>query len=60
MYAAMKSEEMHSQLTMAVVVEAFDGGLLERAVHPFDLSANQGMIAFGQPFLSDACCAANR
>lgn len=40
------------QLLMTVVVKAFDGGLLDRAVHPFDLSVGPGMVGLGQPVLN--------
>ena len=32
-------------------MEALDGGLLDRAVHPFDLAIGPWMVGFGQPVL---------
>ena len=42
---------MRPQLIMAVVVEAFDGGLLDRAVHPFDLAIGPRVFHLGQPVI---------
>lgn len=36
---------------MAVVVEALDGGLFDRPVHPFYLAGARRMVGFGQPVL---------
>ena len=36
---------------MAVVMEALDGRVLDRAVHPFDLAIGPWMVGFGQPVL---------
>lgn len=36
---------------MVVVVEAFDGRLLDGAVHPFDLAVGPGVLDPGQPVL---------
>ena len=36
---------------MAVVVEPFDRGVLDRSVHAFDLSIRPGVTHFGQPML---------
>ena len=47
--------EVRSQLIMAVVVVAFYSGLLDRAVHPCDLSVGPGMIGFGQSVLNAVC-----
>ena len=41
--------EMGSELFVVVVVEAFDRRLLDRAVHPFDLSVGPGMLGLCQP-----------
>lgn len=43
--------EMRRQLRMAVIMVPFDGSLLDRAVHPFDLSVGPGMLDFGEPVL---------
>ena len=43
--------EVVRQLLMAVVVISFDGGVLDGAVHPFDLPVGPGMVRFGQPVL---------
>ena len=40
-----------AQLVVAVVVEAFDGGLLDGPVHPLHLSVRPGMGDPGQPVL---------
>lgn len=42
---------MFFQLRMIVVVEALDGRLLDRSVHPFDLSVGPGMLHLGQAML---------
>ena len=44
--------KVRAQLVMAVVVEAFDGRLLDGAVHPFDLPVGPWMVGFGQPVLN--------
>ncbi|EZQ13534.1 hypothetical protein CF98_27020 [Halopseudomonas bauzanensis] len=38
-----------SQLVVLVVVEALDGGVLDGAVHPLDLSVGAWMVDFGEP-----------
>jgi hypothetical protein len=43
--------EVCSQLLVAVVMQALDGGLVDRAVHPFDLAIGPWMVGFGQPVL---------
>ncbi len=43
--------EMGLQLAMAVVVIALHGGLLDGAVHAFDLPVGLGMVRFGQPMI---------
>ena len=43
--------EMTAQLVMAVVVEAFDGRLLDGSVHPLDLSISPRMIGLCQAML---------
>ena len=42
---------MRSQLIVAVVMEAFDGGVLDRPVHPLDLAIRPRMVRLGQPVL---------
>lgn len=42
---------MGAQFVVAVVVEALDGGVLDGAVHPFDLTVGPGMVRLGQPVL---------
>ena len=42
---------MAAQLVVAVVVETLDGGVLDGAVHPFDLSVRPRMIDLGEPVL---------
>ena len=39
---------MFSQLIMAVIVVAFYGGILDRAVHSLDLAIGPWMVGFGQ------------
>lgn len=41
--------EVRAQLIVAVVVEAFDGGFLDGAVHPLDLAVGPGMVWLGEP-----------
>ena len=41
--------EVSSQLIVAVVVVALDGGLLDGPVHAFDLPVGPGMIRLCQP-----------
>jgi hypothetical protein len=40
-----------TQLIMVVVIEAFDGGLLDRAVHPFDLTVGPRVFWLGRSVL---------
>ena len=42
---------MAAQLGVVVVVVALDGGVLDRAVHAFDLAVGPRMIRLGQPVL---------
>lgn len=42
------------QLRVIVVVEVFDGDVLDCAVHPFDLSARPGMLELCEPVLDAA------
>lgn len=49
--------EVSSQLIVAVVVEAPDGGVLDGAVHPLDLTVRPGMVDPGEAKL-DAMVAA--
>ena len=41
--------EVLAQLVVIVVMEAFDGRVLDRAVHPLDLAIRPGMLDLGQP-----------
>ena len=50
--------EVLPELVVAVVVIAFDGGVLDGAVHPFDLPVGPRMVRFGEPVL-DAMLAAD-
>ena len=43
--------EARPQLVVAVVVEAFDGSLLDGAVHALDLSVGPRVVRFGEPVL---------
>ena len=43
--------QVRSQLRVAVIMAAFDGGLLDRPVHPFGLPVGRGMLDLGQPML---------
>lgn len=43
--------EVGLELPAVVVMVAFDGGLLDRAVHPFDLVVGPWMPDFGEPVL---------
>ncbi len=43
--------EMRRELCMAVIMVPFDGGLLDRPVHPFDLAVGPGMSNFSEPVL---------
>lgn len=44
--------EVCSQLGMAVVMVAFDGGFLDRPVHSFVLSIGTGVLDLGEPALN--------
>ena len=46
-----KVGEMRAQLIVAVVVEALDGGFLDRAVHPLDLAVGPRMVDLGEAML---------
>src|SRR5271156_316438 len=50
--------EVGLQLLVCVVVVAFDGRFLDRAVHSLDLSVGPGMVDFGEAML-DAVLAAS-
>ena len=39
------------ELVVAVVVVAFDGGILDGAVHAFDLAVGPGVVGLGKPVL---------
>ncbi len=41
--------KMLAELIVALVVEALDGGVLDRPVHPFDLAVGPGMFDFREP-----------
>lgn len=43
--------EMLPQLIMAPVMVAFDGGVLDAAVHPFDLTIGPRMVGLGESML---------
>ncbi len=43
---------MHPQLLAALVVEAFDGQFLNRAVHPLDLTVGPRIVRPGKPVLN--------
>ncbi len=43
--------EVYPQLLVALVVEAFDGGLLDGAVHPLDLTVGPGVVRLGEAVL---------
>ena len=49
-----KVGEVSAELTMVFIVEAFDGRLLDRAVHPFDLAIGSGGGGLRQPVLDPA------
>ena len=55
----MKSMRWRLELLMAVVVVALDGGLLDGAVHAFDLTVGPGMFDFGEPVLDAVLAAAH-
>ena len=42
---------MGAKLIVGIVVEAFNGGLLDRSVHPLDLAVGPRMVGFGQQVL---------
>src|SRR3546814_2074053 len=48
---------MPAELAVVVIVETFDGGLLDRAVHPLDLAIRPGMLHLGQPVLDGVVAA---
>ncbi len=37
-----------TEILVGLVVEAFDGGLLEGSVHAFNLAVGAGMFGFGE------------
>lgn len=53
-----KVAEVRAQLIVAVMVEALNGGVLDRAVHALDLTVGPRMVGLGQPVL-DAVGLAN-
>lgn len=46
---------MYSQLLLALLVEAFDGGVLDDPVHPFDLTTFPQMIVYCEPMFDAVC-----
>ena len=50
---------MAAELFVVVIVEAFDGGILDRAVHPFDLAIGPGVLDLGQAVLDPVLFAAH-
>jgi hypothetical protein len=48
---SLSFSKVPSQLIVAVVMEAFDGGVLDGPVHPFDLAVGPRMIGLRQPVL---------
>ena len=52
-----KVREVRAQLVVAVVMVPFDSGLLDRAVHPLDLTIRPGMVRLGKPMLDPICLA---
>lgn len=42
---------MAAKLIVTVVVEAFDGGVLDCPVHPLDLAVGPGMVGLGEAVL---------
>ena len=51
--------EVSAELVMVVVVEAFDGGILDCAVHPLDLAVGPRVLDFGQPVFDADLAAAH-
>lgn len=49
--------EMGGQLSMAVIMIAFDGGLFDRPVHAFDLTVGPRMVRFGEAVLDPVLAA---
>ena len=39
--------QMPSELVVGLVIEALDGGFLDRPVHPLDLAIGPGMLCLG-------------
>ena len=50
--------QVSGELLVTVVVEAFDGGILDCSVHPFDLPVGPGMLHLCQPALDAVLVAA--
>ena len=48
---------MRPQLVMALVMEAFDGRLLDGAVHPLDLSVGPRVVRLGEAVFDVVCLA---
>jgi hypothetical protein len=51
--------EVRSQLCVAVIMVAFDAGLFDRLVHPFDLAASPLVPNLGEPVLDPVFVAAH-
>ena len=47
----MKSARVRPKLAVAVVMEAFDGRLLDGPVHALDLTVGPRVVRFGEPML---------
>ena len=51
--------EVGLELPVAIVMVAFDGGLLDRSVHPFDLAVGPRVLDLGEPVLDAVLAAAH-
>lgn len=47
--------EMGAELIVEVIVEAFDGGLFDRSLHPLDLVVGPRVVGFGEPVSNFVC-----
>jgi hypothetical protein len=47
------------ELLMALVIRAFDGGVLNRPVHAFNLAIRSGMLDLGEAVLDPTCVASH-
>ena len=50
-----KGSQVLAQLVMRAIMIPFDGGFLERPVHPLDLPIGPGMVDLGKPVLDIVC-----